>query len=180
MLAVKQPDGEAFMRRVKRYYSKTFSVPLPDVDDIPEEDVLVAFYEETFSEMSEDDRDELLDEIMMTPEERVAREKAHEKMDERDEEFMKKLNEDIKSGKRRGPPPERPKPKVAASPADPKEKARLIKQRIATGIMVPSATDGDFALPPAPPDIHMKFGEEGGNLPAEWASMDPVVTTPKK
>lgn len=186
MLAIVQPDGDAFLRRVKRFYSKTFNVPLPDVDDIPEEDVLVAFYEENFDSMTEEDRDEFLVDLLATPEERAAREKAHEKADERDEEFMKKLNEDVKTGKRRGPPPERKKLKMPEGPVDPKERAAAIKAAIARGFSEPAATDGPLVLPPPPPppDIHMKFGEEGGNLPgipAEWLDMDPSgAPSPKK
>jgi len=175
MHAVMRPDGEAFMRRVKRFYSKTFNVPLPDVDDIDEESVLVAFYEETFSQMEEEDRDEFLTELLMSPEERVELAKAHDKADERDEEFMKKLNADVKAGKTRGPPPERPKLKVASAPVDPKERAKAIRDRIARGITSPDP-EPDAKAPPPPPDIHMKFGEEGGNLegiPAEWLEMNP-------
>jgi hypothetical protein len=186
MHAVVHPDGEAFMRRVKRFYSKTFNVPLPDVDDVPEEDVLTAFYEETFSSMMEDDREELLQELLMSPEERLELAAAHEKADERDEEFMKKLNEDVKTGKRRGPPPERPKLKVTPGSDDPREQARLIKERISKGIMTPdepASTDGPLTLP-SPPDIHMRFEEGDGNLPgipAEWLDMDPSgAPSPKK
>lgn len=43
--------GEYRVRRVQRWYSKTFHVPLPDVADLPWEDVLLAWYESHYEEM---------------------------------------------------------------------------------------------------------------------------------
>lgn len=168
------------MRRVKRFYSKTFSVPLPDVDDLDEETVLTAFYEETFERMSDEDREQFMyEELLCTPEEKAQRERVFEEALAADEEFMRKLNKDVKAGKTRGPPPERAKLKLPEGPVDPKEKAKAIKARIAKGI-----TSALEPTAPEPlPDIHMKFEPEGGNLPGiptEWLDMDPSGPNPPK
>lgn len=45
-----------YVRRFQfRWYSKTFAVPLPDVADLPLQDVLQAFWEERYEEMRDGD-----------------------------------------------------------------------------------------------------------------------------
>jgi hypothetical protein len=181
MHAVLFPDRDAFLRHVKRFYSKTFATPLSAVDDLDEEFVLQTYYEEAFSQMDEDARDEYISNLLATPEEREALAAAHERMDERDEEFMKKLNKDVAEGKRRGPPPERPKMQMPSAPVDPKERAKAIKERIARGITTPEPAAPAPPAPGLPPDIHMSFDD--GNLPgipAEWLSMDPSSAPSRK
>lgn len=50
----KTPDPEFFLRKVFRWYSKTFVTPLDEVEDLPLADVLRHFYEYHFEEMLED------------------------------------------------------------------------------------------------------------------------------
>lgn len=66
--AVVQPDQEYFYRRIMRWYSKTFFTPLAQVEDLPVEDVLQAYYEEEFANMSPEDLEKTRDEMLVTPE----------------------------------------------------------------------------------------------------------------
>lgn len=180
MLAVQQPDAAAFLRHAQRFFSKTFSTPLLEVEALDEEFVLQAYYEEAFSQMDEDTRDEFLEKLLLSPEEREALEKKRDVMEEKDRAFMEQLNKDVKSGKRRGPPPEKPKMRGLAPPVDPVQRAKDIKAAIARGGL---SGEPEATPPPKPPapDIHMSFDD--GNLPgipAEWLDMDPSGATPIK
>lgn len=173
LYSVLEPDHDAFMRRVKRFYSKNFHVPLPDVDDLDEEHVLQAFYEEVCEQMSDEDRQELLDRLVETPEEREKRAEREKDMEAKDEEFLEELNRQVKSGATKGPPKEKPKAKLKmpGGALSAVEKARAIRDRIKTGIDKPAAPKP----PPDQPDIHVSFAD--GNLPdipPEFADLDPV------
>lgn len=65
---------EYFMRRVFRWYSKAFSTPLHQVDDLPMVDVLRAYFEEKFEQMSDEDREAVRAILIETEEERMQRE----------------------------------------------------------------------------------------------------------
>lgn len=174
LYAVLHPDHEAFLRHAKRFYSKTFHVPLPQVDDLNEEEVLQAYYEEALDLMSEDAREELFDTLTETEEEREKRAKQGEAMEEKDDEFFKNLNQEVVSGALRGPPKATPRPKKWTP------KAKPIRVRLEKTGLPPEPPP---APPPSLPDIHMDFGDVGGNLPGipgEWADMDPLAPPPKK
>jgi hypothetical protein len=169
--AVLDPDDEAFLRRVKRFYSRTFHVPLPRVDDLDEVHVLTAYFEEICEQMSDEERVALAHKLIETPEERVSRLEREKEMEQRDEAFLEELNRQVKEGKSRGPKePPKPKLKVPGSALSAVEKARAIRDRIKAGIEKPAPE------PPKLPDIHMDFSD-GGNLPdipPEFADLDPV------
>lgn len=50
--AVLYPDRDYTLRRIHRWYSKTFFTPLEQVYDLPEEEVLLAYFEDNFEELS--------------------------------------------------------------------------------------------------------------------------------
>jgi hypothetical protein len=83
--AVMKPDADAHFRSICRWYSITFHTPLHLVDDLPEEDILTAYYERTYEEMEEPDREELLRVMLMTEEEKKI--KARQKDVEEAEAF---------------------------------------------------------------------------------------------
>jgi hypothetical protein len=56
--SVEDPTFEDFFERVCRWYSKSFSVPLPDVESIPDEKILRAYFEEHYYELATSDSDE--------------------------------------------------------------------------------------------------------------------------
>lgn len=53
LLAVLRPDQEANLRHIFRWYSKTFSTPLHEVDDLPVEDILLHWFEVQYEDMEE-------------------------------------------------------------------------------------------------------------------------------
>ena len=77
--AVEQPDYEAFYRRVVRWFSEKYSTPLREVDDLPEHDVLQAYFEENYYELyTSNDKDkqqrydELRDQLVIPPDVQAA------------------------------------------------------------------------------------------------------------
>lgn len=51
-------SGEYHLRSVFRWYSRTFHTPLHEVGDLPQEDVLRAYYEEHYEAMAPEDRED--------------------------------------------------------------------------------------------------------------------------
>ena len=67
--AVTGPLTRDYMyRRIMRWYSKTFSTPLSQVEEFPVEDVLQVYYEETYEEMDEEQRQGELSLLLQTDE----------------------------------------------------------------------------------------------------------------
>lgn len=95
LLSVIQQDTEYHVRRIQRWYSKTFATPLHEVEDLPLEDVLLVYFEEAFESMPEKKRVTLAIELTQTPEEKVAAEKAQKEAEEAasDEAFLKEIQE---------------------------------------------------------------------------------------
>lgn len=87
-----KPDGEALLRHIFRWYSKTFSTPLHEVYDIPVEDILTAFYEDKYENMEPADRDKELAELLQTPEDEK-REALERDMDEFNAEMFARETE---------------------------------------------------------------------------------------
>ena len=56
MGAVVRRDYDSLIRHVSRWYSREFSTPLSEVEDIPLDDLFQAWYEDKYEEMSEEDR----------------------------------------------------------------------------------------------------------------------------
>jgi hypothetical protein len=56
-------------RRIFRWYSKAFSTPLHEVDALPLDDVLLAYWEERFEEMEDKDLEEIRGDVTEEPEE---------------------------------------------------------------------------------------------------------------
>lgn len=65
-------------RKIFRWYSRTFSTPLHQVEELPLEDVLRAWYEETLEDLDEKDLDEKVREAALSPEERQRRERVED------------------------------------------------------------------------------------------------------
>jgi len=181
MLAVTEPDVEAQMRRIRRFYSKTFHTPLADVDVLDEEFVLQAYFEEIIEDMSPETREEFTEELVASPDELVARKNAEAEAADTEARFLENLNKDVKDGKRRGPPKERPKAKFPPAPPSPEEKTRLIKERISGKVERSNSADGELVIPPQP-DIHMSFPDSNlqNSIPPDWGEMSSLGPAPQK
>lgn len=71
------PDFASQVRYVIRWYSKTFSTPLHVVEEeIPMEDVWLAFFEEKYEDMEPEELERAIEEALKTPDERNAEDDA--------------------------------------------------------------------------------------------------------
>jgi succinate dehydrogenase flavin-adding protein (antitoxin of CptAB toxin-antitoxin module) len=170
LAAVLRPDEDAFLRHVFRFYSKTFHVPLPEVDDLPLDHVLTSYYEEGFENMGEEDREEYKERLTETPEERTERLAKEKAAEAADDEFFEKLNKEVAEGRARLPK-ER---KVAIPPSNLSATARAaaVKNAIKSGVL--EGNPQPAPEPPPLPDIHMNFSAPGGNLEGEVGDLDPL------
>lgn len=196
MQAAVAPDDDAWLRRIFRQYSKSFSTPLHLVSELPIEDVLLAVFEDMFENMDEEDRDERIAWLLKTPEERLADKGPATALGDKDDKFYDTLNSEVASGeviKR----PKEPKREVVATeeqplPAGMQQLANKMKKVKAKadkmgGTSLPSpkaavkavtrqeapATLGEF------PEIDLSFGS-GGNLSSKWDDLDPLSLPKKK
>lgn len=55
-----QKDEIGRWRFLCRWYSKTFHTPLPQVFDMPRDELIIAFWEEKFDAMSEDEKEQTI------------------------------------------------------------------------------------------------------------------------
>lgn len=67
------PNPDYNLRFIFRWYSKTFHTPLHEVDALPLEGVIRAFFEEKYEGMDEDDREEEIRALTESEEERGQR-----------------------------------------------------------------------------------------------------------
>ena len=89
--AVMKPDGEAHYKSICRWYSKTFHTPLHTVDELPEEDVLTAYFEDRYEDMEEAEREDALRGLLESEEDRRARQRAKDAEDAESFEFAQRL-----------------------------------------------------------------------------------------
>lgn len=62
--SVVKPDGDYFVRRICRWYSREFHTPLHEVEELPLDYVLTQYFESTFEDMEEDERQERIDKLL--------------------------------------------------------------------------------------------------------------------
>src|SRR6266404_3936927 len=95
LLASIQPDGDAILRNLFRWFSIKFHTPLADVEDLPVEYLLQHYFESQYEELEPDDKHNLILFLLESPDEREAR-KIAESEDE--EKLMKELEAEAASG----------------------------------------------------------------------------------
>jgi hypothetical protein len=136
-----KPDGLSTMRYVMRWYSKTFHTPLHVVvNQVPMEDVWLAFYEEKYQGLSREELQEFIDLAMETPEEREAR-LIREAQDEISEASFMKMTEEAAK-------------KQAEKKAETVDPASLLSQVPVMNKPLPQASLPDI---PVEPDIEIEF-----------------------
>ena len=166
MQAVLNPDRDAWLRHVVRWYSKTFHTPIADVEQLPMDEVLLAYYESSFEEMEDDEREEHVHKLLETDEQRAARERLEAKAEEAGDELFDKLNkqvqEDVEKGKLA--PKYEPKKRGLA-------KAKMAK--LAGLKQAPKMSTKDEPVSPQGEEVSvMKFDNEG-NLSSGDSFADP-------
>lgn len=102
MKAVISPDEGAIVRRIQRWYSKTFHTPLADVEKIDFFELLTHYYEDTYetAASSEDGMSiskalqEEFHQLLMTPEEEMAKLSEKELEDFESFQLLKAVREE--------------------------------------------------------------------------------------
>jgi hypothetical protein len=145
--AVMKPDEAAHYRNICRWYSTTFHTPLHTVEELPEEDVLTAYYEATFEEMQDQERQEQLTKLLETEEERVQRQRAKDVEAAEAFEFARMLAAEAKR--------EEAKAKIAEVKAPPKAPSMLSARDRAEGRLPESTPKPAFEK--LEPDVSIKF-----------------------
>ena len=97
LLAAIKPDDDAIIRRIYRWYSREFSTPLTEVENLPLEQVLLHYFEDVYEKMKPEDRHDLAVTLLETPEEKAIREAEEEKSEEEMMELAAQDNEKIKA-----------------------------------------------------------------------------------
>lgn len=118
LAAVLEPDQDAMLRRIQRWYSRQFSTPLHRVQGLPLLDVLTAFYEDRYESMSAEERETVRVSLAQTASERLARRIQEAEEEIGDEEYLAELEamESAKADARQAagtpppPPAEEPEP----------------------------------------------------------------------
>lgn len=81
-LSVLRPDYDAWIRKVCRWYSRTFKTPLDQVEDLPINYVLQHYWETVFDEMEDAEKRQALMELLETPEDRKKRVEQEQRAEE--------------------------------------------------------------------------------------------------
>jgi len=95
--SVTHPDRDYHIRRVHRWYSKTFSTPLHEVYQLPLDDVLRVYFEELYESMDDPQREEELGVLAESEAEKVARLKRESAEEAADYDFWKLAEEEAKA-----------------------------------------------------------------------------------
>lgn len=160
--AVTAPDQAYLIRKILRWYSKTFHTPLTAVEELPLEDVVRTYHEELFEEMSPEDREAERLLLLQTPEERLQKILAEE-AEEAEMFQMRQILAQEEAAKKKAPAPVKPGEIAPIAPRPP------IK-----------AMDKEQELPAPkkekelPPGIEMKFMPDD-DLEAEIARVDALA-----
>lgn len=77
--AIVRPDWEASYRRVCRWYSRNFHVPLPEVYELPIADVMRDYFEGMYEDLEKDELARIAAEICETDEQKAKREAEEQK-----------------------------------------------------------------------------------------------------
>jgi hypothetical protein len=91
LLAVLEPDNNAIMRKICRWFSVKFNTPLHVVEDLPKEYIYQHYFESIYEEMEDVDKHNQIIYLLETPEER-------QKRVNEEENYLKELQDEVNSG----------------------------------------------------------------------------------
>lgn len=102
-----EPDGDYFLRRIFRWYSKTFATPLSDVYELPLEDILMHYWESQYEDMEDEERAAAILRLRESDEDRRLREGKEQEEQDLDAEWQRQVEmeeqERLKNRKEPGP-----------------------------------------------------------------------------
>ena len=94
LLCVTKEDPDYTLRRMLRWYSKTFHTSLSAVEDMPVEDVVQTYYEEHFAELDEEALEKVREDLLETDDEKKARLRAADEEEADGFEYAKIVEEE--------------------------------------------------------------------------------------
>ena len=147
---VLNPGRDVLIRRIHRWYSKTFNTPLSDAYDLPLEDILQAYFEEKYEQLDEADLERERRELTEPPELRRQKMQAVDAVEADDDEFIKMVQ------------------KQEAEKALKKAKEPAPQNK---GFAIPKEVEMPRTVPQIPPDIQMIF-EDPEEFEAESDRME--------
>jgi len=149
LLAVLRDDPGYGLRKTLRWYSKTFSTPLADVEEMPLEDVFQAYYEEKLGEMDEDALEGVRKELLESPEDKAERMKLEDAEQADADQYAKMVEEEEAQKKKK--PAERAMDMLKS----PKQ-GDIVASKVAP--LIRKEKESNLPSPvPIPPDITMQF-----------------------
>lgn len=148
--AVLDPDEDANLRHIFRWYSRTFHTPLQAVEEIPVDDVLQAFYEQSYEDLSEEERQTELKTLLETPEDKRLRLRAQDEEQAEAFEFARYTAEEER----------RKEEKKKLSDIQPEGNKAFQVRKIPEATLPKSQPMDLKGLKELPPDIEMKFLSE--------------------
>ena len=105
--SVLKPDYDYLLRKVYRWFSRTYATPLDQAYEIPIEEVLQAWFEERYEGMDEADREEEKVLLFETDRERAVRQNEEDRRKAEDEDALlivqaSVLKQEEKEAKKKG------------------------------------------------------------------------------
>jgi len=150
-------DGQYVLRYIQRWYSKTFATPLHQVDALPLDDVVMAYFESYYEDMKEEDRAKEIESLLETDEQRQARERAEDADQAEREEFARfTAAEDERKAKKKAEAAEKKKIENVVDPRAPRPLRPAPREEPDLPVVMPPPQP---KLKELPPEITMKFAE---------------------
>lgn len=151
---IKENDLDYTMRRIYRWYSKTFHTPLHVVEDLPVEFILQNYWEAQYEDMDDQSLDHEVKTLTKTPEETRAEDKAWDEQQAEEVEFAKMAGTDI--GKKDGKIADlKPIPIKGLVPESQTQQSSTEMTMEKIGAVTEILNN----IKELPPDVHMTFGE---------------------
>ncbi len=148
--AVIAPDEAYEMRRIFRWYSRTFHTPLEEVEEIPIQKVLVHYFESEFENANEEQIEKFIRDMCESKEDKYKREMEEERLVVEDWLFLKSVEKTTK------------KPTNKENKLEDVVKATDRVTKAITSILKPR--DKDATLPDddtsLPPDVSISFSDD--------------------
>ncbi len=143
LASIKKPDGNYFIRRICRWYSREFSTPLHEVEALPLDYVLQNYFESIYEELEEEDFDKRVAEVLESPEQKKMRKTEQELEEMEYEEFAQFTADQAKMEAQ-----QKEKDGLANVPIQPQAAPFQLGQSRESALPKPSAT---------PPSVRMEF-----------------------
>lgn len=153
--SVLKPNTDYHLRRIFRWYSKTFHTPLQEVFDIPIEYVLQEYFEERYENMEDHELDLILQELIETDEQRKQRLSKDEQDKKTEDELLqmsKKANQEAVQKKAKDL--QNAKAIINKLPKQIHKLSKAVKE-VSESIKEDMKTDPEVA-----PDIDIKFEDD--------------------